>query len=222
MAYLLNGEDFAEYFDADYPLFYKNKFAKGKGVYQKFFYRSAIDNALKNNQVGAVKEMLKYICEYQNTVTSSYLFSKDNITEMIERNIHISDLLNSKVFLHSFDYDEWPGTHANDEELMKPYNDSIFKLRNNYETIFEGDDFKPLEDEDEEAGPGQSKKKHDSGKIYKIQYSVNLLPMLGLYVEATKDPYTGERALEIRNEDMNFLGTCAEAEEIDMFDCPVI
>ena len=37
MAYLLNGDAFSEWFEKmkeeEYPLFYKNKFAKGKGVY---------------------------------------------------------------------------------------------------------------------------------------------------------------------------------------------
>ena len=39
------------YFNEEYPIFYKNKISKGAS---KYFYRSAIDNALRSNQVGAV------------------------------------------------------------------------------------------------------------------------------------------------------------------------
>lgn len=39
------------YFSEEFPIFYKNKICKAK---DKYFYRSAIDNALRNNQVGAV------------------------------------------------------------------------------------------------------------------------------------------------------------------------
>ena len=34
------------YFNADFPIFYKNKTLKGV---DKYFYRSAIDSALRNN-----------------------------------------------------------------------------------------------------------------------------------------------------------------------------
>ena len=44
MECLLN-EKQAEYFDEKYPLIYKNKIVK-KNNPDKFFYRSAIDNAL--------------------------------------------------------------------------------------------------------------------------------------------------------------------------------
>jgi hypothetical protein len=37
-----------EYFQSEYPIFYKNKLQK-KNKDNKFFFRSAIDNALKNN-----------------------------------------------------------------------------------------------------------------------------------------------------------------------------
>ena len=97
MAYLLNGDEFSEHFDSRRPLFYKNKFAKGKGKNIRYFYRSAIDNALKNNQVGAVNEIINYIVKFQNSFTSSYLFTK-NMAEMIETGICISELLNSDVF----------------------------------------------------------------------------------------------------------------------------
>lgn len=37
-----------QYFNEEYPIFYKNKISK-KNNPEKFFYRSAIDTAMKNN-----------------------------------------------------------------------------------------------------------------------------------------------------------------------------
>ena len=65
MSYLLS-DDFDDYFTEEYPIFYKNKIVKGQGSSNKmmnmlssegtdslsehkYFYRSAIDNALRNN-----------------------------------------------------------------------------------------------------------------------------------------------------------------------------
>ena len=48
MQYLLKDE-FAHYFSEEYPLFYRNKIQKGPSKDQNFFYRSAIDSALRNN-----------------------------------------------------------------------------------------------------------------------------------------------------------------------------
>lgn len=46
--YLLD-ENFKEFFQLDYPIFYKNKIQKGAISEQKYFYRNAIENAFKNN-----------------------------------------------------------------------------------------------------------------------------------------------------------------------------
>ena len=49
MQYLLD-EEFIEHFNDKFPMFYKNKsFKKTKNKKEKLFYRSSIDNALKNN-----------------------------------------------------------------------------------------------------------------------------------------------------------------------------
>ena len=65
MKFLLDAEAFSEYFDPQYPMFYKNKFFKNKNPRrEKLFYRSAFDNALKNNQTGAIKHMIDYIVQY--------------------------------------------------------------------------------------------------------------------------------------------------------------
>jgi len=48
MAYLLDDE-FKEHFSSKYPLFYRNKIQKGSSKDGRYFYRSALDNALKTN-----------------------------------------------------------------------------------------------------------------------------------------------------------------------------
>jgi hypothetical protein len=39
----LLSDDFSEYFQDEYPIFYKNKFNKGTSLNPKFYYRNAID-----------------------------------------------------------------------------------------------------------------------------------------------------------------------------------
>jgi len=51
MKFLLN-EQFSDVFEertAQRPLFYKNRIQKGPSKLGKYFYRSAVENALKNN-----------------------------------------------------------------------------------------------------------------------------------------------------------------------------
>ena len=52
MKYILD-DKFSEYFDKELPLFYKNKIAKTNNK-DKLYYRSAIDSALKNNQISSI------------------------------------------------------------------------------------------------------------------------------------------------------------------------
>ena len=54
-------------------MFYKNKLVKSNNK-DKYFYRSAIDMALRNNQVSAVTCITDYIVKYQNNYVSSFLF----------------------------------------------------------------------------------------------------------------------------------------------------
>ena len=60
MEFLLDGK-FKEFFSEKYPLFYNNKILKGNG---KYYYRNAIENALKCNQVRAVDKIMQYIINY--------------------------------------------------------------------------------------------------------------------------------------------------------------
>ena len=68
------GDENEKYFDEKFPIIYKNKIPKKHG--KNFYYRTAIDNALRNNQVQSVNLMVNYICKYQNNYVSAKLFYK--------------------------------------------------------------------------------------------------------------------------------------------------
>ena len=137
-------------FSAEFPIMYKSKVQKkdGKG----FYYTTAIDSALKNNQVGAVNIMINYIIKYQNNYVTSYLFLK-NLPVLIEKAINIAALLESKVFNHTFDFDEWPGNHFNEVECIRPYTGSFFQIRHHYKTVFPEPEFDVMvEDGEKDEG----------------------------------------------------------------------
>jgi len=144
MAYLLQ-DKFECHFNGKYPLFYKNKIQKGQSKEQKYFYRSALESALRSNQVRAVDIMIQYIVKYQNSFISSFLFLKI-FPFLVEKSINITPLLNSNVFNHEFDYDEWPSTHYNSEDCLRPYNDNIFMIMKHYRTVFPEDEFRSMEE----------------------------------------------------------------------------
>ena len=73
---VLLGEEHSKHFSDEFPLVYKTKIQK-KNNNKKFFYRSAIDNALKNNQMRAIQIIIDYITKYQNNFVSSFLFLKN-------------------------------------------------------------------------------------------------------------------------------------------------
>lgn len=45
-------------------------------------------------------------------------------------------MLKSEIFLFSFDFDDWPSTHTNHEEMLVPYNGTLSELRYAYEKVF--------------------------------------------------------------------------------------
>jgi hypothetical protein len=98
---------------------------------------------------------------------------------IVEKGINISNLLNSKVFTVPFDFDEWPQTHFNDEQAIRPYNGSFFHLRFQYNNVFPEENFRSLEDilQDPEKSLD-----FDSTRIKKIRYSINLLLQSGMYI----------------------------------------
>lgn len=201
------GEDNKEYFSDEFPIFYLNKIYK-TGSNKRYFYRTAIDRALKANQVRAVSLMIEYIIKNQNNYTASYLFSK-NIPDLLEKGIDLHELFNSNIFTHTFDYDQWPGSHINNDTIIRPYNDSLFRIRYNYDRVFHEDEFKPLEDQ---ANDDAASEKIDSSKVYKIRYSVNLLPQVGFHIRKNLDG-----GLENVNTTVGFMQLLNESDELEIF-----
>ena len=119
--------------------------------------------------------MIEYIIKYQNNYTSSYLFM-NNLPILLQKGIVLHDLFSSNVFSFQYDYDEWPTTHTDPETYIRPYNGSLFRLRENYKKVFHEDNFIAIEDMMDE---GQAM---DMTKVYKIKYCVNLLPAIGEYI----------------------------------------
>lgn len=109
-------------------MFFKNKIEKFSKIGSpKYFYRSAIDNALINNQIMAVELMINFIVLYQNSFTSSFLFKK-NFMKILAMGIPVSNLLSANIFRFELKFDEWPQAHSGEEEV-RPYNGNLFELR---------------------------------------------------------------------------------------------
>ena len=96
---------------------------------------SALDIALDQNQIRSVNMMIDYIVKYQNNYVYQDLFIS-NFVEMAKKGVTMTKLVKSKIFNYTFDFDQWPGTNANTERLLVPYNDSIFKIRHHYQNLF--------------------------------------------------------------------------------------
>lgn len=103
----------------------------------------------------------------------------------MEKGVPIAPLLNSEIFCYKFDCDEWPSTHTDDQKYLRPYNLSIFDLRQNYNSIFHEEHLQI-----DVTKPQEEEELVDSSKIYKISYRVNMLTMLSEYVRL--DPATGK------------------------------
>lgn len=95
----------------------------------------------------------------------------------MEKGIEVTPLLESSIFNVSFDFDDWPGSHPNEEKSIQPYNGSYFDIRLMYLQVFDGEEF----------APDAASKTKDKSKIYKMKYSVNLLGQCGMYVEENEN-----------------------------------
>jgi hypothetical protein len=73
-----------------------------------------VDVALDYNQIGSVDDMMAYVCKYQQDYVSAHLFH-NNLLEMMDKGVTMTPILESQIYNHTFDYDEWPGisTHTN-------------------------------------------------------------------------------------------------------------
>lgn len=124
-----------------------------------------------------------------------------NFTKLQSKGISVAELLGSEVFIYKFDYELWPQNHTDDEDYIRPYNGSIFDLRNAYSKIFYEERFKDIRDDE------------DSSKVFKVNYAINLLPQLGTHNQICPD--TGKVELIIPEQDLMSLFT--ETEELDVF-----
>ena len=87
-------------------------------------------------------------------------------------------MLNSNVFQYNFDFDEWPGTHTVYAKYLRPYNGSIFSIRNDYYKVFPEQELREIDENDKDV---------DNSKIYKIKYMINLLPSIAEYRDVGRD-----------------------------------
>jgi len=164
-----------EFFSEEFPVFYKNV----DGT-------SAIDTCLDRNQIRSVNLMIEYIIGFQNSYVYANLF-KNNFVDLINKGVTLAPLLKSRIFNHTFDFDEWPSTNSNTTSMLKAYNGSIFDIRHMYPVIFRKvwkDDMK--REQKEMEGLGGKKRfelksmlaKDNSGKQFKMRYQINLLPSM--------------------------------------------
>lgn len=79
--------------------------------------------------------MIDYIVEYQNSYFYGHLFNH-NVIELVNKGVKMSPLFKSRIFNHTFDYDEWPSTNNNTKKVLAPFNESMFKLRHHYQDVF--------------------------------------------------------------------------------------
>lgn len=184
-------------FSKDFPIFYKNRIQKTNNR-DRYFYRSAVDGALRNNQVRAVGYIIDHIVKHQNHHVSSFLFQK-NFPDLLDKGLDVAGLLRSNIFCFTFDYDEWPSTHTDHQPYSRPYNGSVFDLRHSYRTVFHEDKFQSKGEADEEA--------IDSSKVYKVSYKINMLPMLGEYVQGSGPDK------EMINEGQSIMDMCIQSQQ---------
>jgi hypothetical protein len=159
---------------------------------------------LKNNQIRAVGYIIEYIVKYQNNYVSSFLFLK-NINILIEKGVLVSSLFNSEIFYYQFDYDEWPSSHTDSMEYIRPFNDSLFNIRTSYDKVFHEARFNVDPNLEGDL---------DSSKFYKVSYSLNILPVIGEYCVIDSN---GKKRIE--NEGLNLLEVFNEGNELDIFEC---
>ena len=93
-------------------MFYKNKIRKVNNPFN-YYYRSAIDTALKKREIRCIDFIIKHILEFQNNFVSSFLFKK-NFVDLINLGVDIEKLLSdeSNIFKFKCSFDSWPHSHS--------------------------------------------------------------------------------------------------------------
>jgi hypothetical protein len=113
--------------------------------------------------------------------------------------------LGSNIFNYTFDFDGWPGAHANKDFCLRPYNESIFVLRHHYKTVFQEKEFDVAVQEEHRG--------MDTSKVYKIKYNLNLLPSLSEYVALDE-----QQRKTIKNEGVSMMSLVQKTGELAVFD----
>ena len=101
--------------------------------------------------------------------------------------------MSSDIFLHQFDFELWPSTHLFGKSESRIYNHSFFELRDKYLNIFKGNFGENKEKENNQ----------DQNRVYKIKYTLNLLPSIDL-------------------QDASLMEALSETEELEIFNCKVV
>jgi hypothetical protein len=131
----------------------------------------------------------------------------------MEKEVSLEGLLASEVFCYTFDFDSWPSAHAERDKYIRPYNGSIFSIRDEYRNIFFEDKF---EVPDENRATEQ-----DSSKIFKISYEVNILSYINEYMEyneiALVDPKGKHKKHKFFNKHISLMNKCVESPELNIF-----
>ena len=138
--------------------------------------------------------MLDYIVKFQNNFVSSFLFQK-SFPILLERGISLHNLLYSKVFTIVFDFDDWPSGSTNGDEITRGYNSSIFDLRYSYRSVFPEEHF-----DDSQDAKGRV-------RVYKIKYTMNLLPVIGMHIQNNK----------FMNDHISIMDLVSNSDELDIF-----
>lgn len=87
------------------------------------------------DQVRSMQIMIDYIVAHQNNFVYSNLFHH-NLVEMMNKGVKMSSLFRSDILIRKFDYTSWPAISDCYDKVIAPYNNSIFKLRFHYATIY--------------------------------------------------------------------------------------
>jgi hypothetical protein len=61
----------------------------------------------------------------------------------MSKGVQLQQLLASKIFDWTFDFDNWPGNHNDERECIRVYNGSFFDIRESYNKVFP--DFIPMD-----------------------------------------------------------------------------
>jgi hypothetical protein len=108
-------------FNTSVPIFYKMRHV----INGETHLVSALDVALENNQIRALNLIIKYIVKYQNSFAFHFLFD-DIFLDLMDKGIVVAPLLESDIFRHTFEAEDYPLIHTNNEKQLMPYNGSIF------------------------------------------------------------------------------------------------